>query len=292
MFIDIHVHAFRHSGINRNGAPVFSTPEQLIERYDEAAIEKGIVLPLVSPEVYEAQSTNEVLELCAEFPDRLIPFCNIDPRAVSNSPDADMGFLFEHYIRRGCKGVGEVTANIPFLDPKMQNLFRHAESFGLPLTFHIAARMGGMYGIYDDAGLPQLERSLEAFPGLVFLGHSQTFWAEIGTLRQETDRGGYPSYGIDEDGAVPRLMRDYPNLYGDLSAGSGCNALKRDRGYAVRFLEEFQDRLLFGTDICAPTTPLPLVEFLLDLRVSGEISEDVFQKVAHRNARKLLGIGI
>lgn len=78
------------------------------------------------------------------------------------------------------------------------------------------------------------------------------------------------------------------NLYGDLSANSGCNALKRDPEHAVKFLNEFQDRLLFGTDICAPDTPTPLVDFLLDLRRNGRISEPVFQKVARENARRLL----
>ncbi|MFA6665708.1 MAG: amidohydrolase family protein, partial [Armatimonadota bacterium] len=95
---------------------------------------------------------------------------------------------------------------------------------------------------------------------------------------------------IIEEGVVPHLMRRYPNLYGDLSAGSGHNALARDPEYAVKFLNEFQDRLLFGTDICAPDTPTPLVDFLLDLRDSGKISEAVFQKIARENAVKLLNL--
>jgi len=85
-------------------------------------------------------------------------------------------------------------------------------------------------------------------------------------------------------------MRRFPNLYGDLSAGSGCNALARDPDYAVHFLNEFQDRLLFGTDICAPDTPTPLVDFLLDMRRTGRIGETVFKKVARENARRLLGL--
>ena len=49
-----------------------------------------------------------------------------------------------------------------------------------------------------------------------------------------------------EGGAVVRLMRQYPNLWADLSpaAGSGYNALARDPDYAVKFLHEFQDRLV------------------------------------------------
>jgi len=183
-----------------------------------------------------------------------------------------------------------VTANLPLLDPMVQNLFRHTERIDFPLTFHIAHQTTGVYGLYDDAGLPQLERSLARFPNLKFFGHSQSFWAEIGTLRKIQDRAGYPSYPIDEEGAVPRLMRQYHNLYGDLSAGSGFKALNRDPAYAVNFLEEFQDRLLFGTDICAPDTKTPLVDFLLGLRNDGSISETVFQKVARENAIRILNL--
>lgn len=85
-------------------------------------------------------------------------------------------------------------------------------------------------------------------------------------------------------------MRRYPNLYGDLSAGSGFSALNRDRDYAVSFLNEFQDRLLFGTDICTPDGKAPLARFLLDLRRDKKINEEVFQKIARENAIKLLNL--
>ncbi len=136
--------------------------------------------------------------------------------------------------------------------------------------------------------MPQLEQSLRQFPKLKFFGHSQSFWAEMSRLETPADRFGYPKYPIREEGVIPKLMRRYPNLHGDLSAGSGHNALARDPDYAVQFLNEFQDRLLFGTDICAPDTPTPLVDFLLDLRAKNRISETVFQKVARENAIRIL----
>ena len=81
-----------------------------------------------------------------------------------------------------------------------------------------------------------------------------------------------------------------PRLDGDLSAGSGYNALARDKEYAATFLNEFQDRLLFGTDICSPDTLTPLVDFLMELKHSKLISEEVFKKIARENAIKLLGL--
>ena len=58
MFIDIHAHAYR------NCPPFvakFCTAEQVIERYDQAGIEKGVLLPIVSPEIYLPQANEDEL---------------------------------------------------------------------------------------------------------------------------------------------------------------------------------------------------------------------------------------
>ena len=123
------------------GKQPFATPEQLIVRHNELGIEKAVLLPLVSPEVYLPQSNEEILDMAAAFPDRFIPFCNVDPRALTNSPDAPLDRLLRHYKDRGCCGIGEVMPNLPFQDPLVQNLFKHAESVGLPLVFDIATRI-------------------------------------------------------------------------------------------------------------------------------------------------------
>jgi predicted TIM-barrel fold metal-dependent hydrolase len=290
MFIDIHAHMRTRSGALTDGKPAFASPEQLLARYDALGVEAAVLLPLVSPEIFEPQSCQEILEVCQRYPERFIPFCNVDPRALTHTTDAPLGRLLDYYREQGCKGIGEVTANLPFNHPQTQNLFKHAEAAGLPLTFHIATAIGGTYGLFDEPGLPQLEASLARFPNLVFLGHSQAFWAEMGPLEKPSDRTDYPPYPIAEEGVVPRLFRQYPNLVGDLSAKSGWNALNRDPDYAVKFLDEFQDRLLFGTDICAPDTPTPLVDLLLGLRQNGRIGDTVFNKVARENAIRLLNL--
>ena len=57
-----------------------------------------------------------------------------------------------------------------------------------------------------------------------------------------------------------------------------------------KFLTEFQDRLLFGTDICFFDMPFPMVDLLLEWRDTNKISEEAFNKVARENAVKLLGL--
>ncbi len=291
MFIDIHVHTRMFQHPRRGGKQAYTMPDELIARYDKIGVEQAVLLPGVNPEcAYAPQSNEEIIAIAEKYKGRFIPFCNIDPRAMTNSPTAPLGDLLRHYKDEGCKGIGEICANLPFLDPMVQNLFKNVQEVGIPLTFHIAPYLGGYYGLYDDPGLPQLQQSLARFPDLKFFGHSQAFWAEIGKLDKPADRCGYPRYPVREEGVLPKLMRDYPNLYGDMSAGSGHNALARDPEYAVKFLNEFQDRLMFGTDICAPDTPTPLVDFLIGLRDSGKISEVVFKKVAKENAIKILGL--
>ena len=288
MFIDIHGHVYRRPFTGMNKGLLFSSPEQLLKRYEEIGIEKACLLPLVSPEVYLPQSNEEILDIAAAYPDRFIPFCNLDPRAVTNSADAPLGDVLRYYRDLGCKGIGEVMPNLHFLDPLVQNLFKCVQDVGWPLIFDGATRIGGAYGLYDDAGLPQLEKCLQRFPRLTFLGHGPPFWAEIGVLDKPEDRAGYPQYPLRAEGAVPRLFRKYPNLYGDLSAGSGYNALARDPEHAVRFLHEFQDRLLFGTDICGPEQRVPQAAFLRELLTAKRISDAVFRKIARENAIKLL----
>jgi hypothetical protein len=87
-------------------------------------------------------------------------------------------------------------------------------------------------------------------------------------------------------------MRKYPNLHGDLSANSGFTAIHRDKEFGIKFLEEFQDRLYFGTDIVSPNTPTPLRDYLIELRTEGAISEQIFNKISHQNAIKLLDLKI
>lgn len=291
MFIDIHGHTRKIPGFTRSDTAAYTTPDQLIARHDNLGIEKGVLLPGVNPECSRVpQSNEEILEIAKDYPGRFIPFCNIDPRALTNSPDAPMNEILMYYKDKGCKGIGEVCANLPFENPMVQNLFRHTEQVGLPLTFHIGPTIGGNYGLYDDPGLPQLEKSLQTFPKLKFFGHSQAFWAEMAPLENIEDRAGYPTGPITEEGAVPKLMRKYPNMYGDMSAGSGHNALARDEQYAVKFLNEFQDKLFFGTDICAPDTPAPLVDLLIKFRDEKKITEEVFNKVAKQNAIRVLGL--
>ena len=129
------------------------------------------------------------------------------------------------------------------------------------------------------------------FPNLIFIGHSQKFWAEISGDCTEEVRAGYPRGKVAEGGRVVELMRKYPNLHVDLSANSGYNAMVRDEEFAYRFLEEFSDRIYYGTDICAANgmqEPLIQLSAWLDQAAeNGRISYETYKKVCRDNALRL-----
>jgi len=295
MLIDIHVHTCkaRHPKITRMNGTHYPCPATLIAMMDEAGIDKAVVQTTLSPEWrYTTVTPEETLEICAARPDRLIPFCNFDPRFLQNAPTADFRPLLEAYKELGCRGVGEYIPNLYFDDPLNLNFFGQVEEAGLPLTFHVAPRFGGCYGCVDDVGLPRLETVLKTFPDLIFLAHSQPFWAEISTdVIQNGERVGYPK-GKVTPGRVVELMRRYPNLHGDLSAGSGFNAISRDPEFGYAFMEEFQDRLYFGTDIANVPQKLPIVPYFRELREKRLISAAAHEKITWRNADRLLGLGL
>ena len=297
-FFDVHGHCAAAHGFAPGGVAYECTPDELLRLYDRHGIARGVLMPELNPEAsFRSQSNEEVLAIAAAHPDRFVPFCNVDPRMAGLGREAPFEEVLRHYRDLGCRGLGEVCARLPFRDDRVQALLAAAEKVGFPVTFHLAAAdRDGFYGLVDEPGLPQLEESLRRFPKLRFFGHSQPFWFELAAYPAGADRNAYPEGPVGEEGALVRLLRTYPNLYGDLSAQSGARALTRDRAYAAAFLEEFQDRLMFGLDMCCPRAPSStdpaLPPFLRSLRDAGDISETVFGKVARGNALRELGFGI
>jgi predicted TIM-barrel fold metal-dependent hydrolase len=93
-------------------------------------------------------------------------------------------------------------------------------------------------------------------------------------------------------GITDQLLSNYPNIYGDLSAGSGLNALLRDEDHARDFLKRHQDKLLYGSDCddrvgtgkaCSGSQQLATVRRLAP-------DAGAVQKMFHDNAARLLKI--
>lgn len=297
MIVDIHTHIsdLRSPG-SMDRMPL--SVDALLQRLDDEGIDQAVVLPwpacpeavtlpalfLPNPDIVSQ------LRLASAHPDRLILFGNLDPRWAGNSPNADFTPLLERFIEMGCRGIGELAAGIPIDDPRVVNVFRQCGAMGLPVLIETAGPGLGRYGLIDEAHAPRLERVLGLVPEVIIIGHGPGFWAEIGEGLTDEAKSGYPSEPIGAGGALWRLMRTYPNLYADISAGSGWNALTRDPAPGLAFVREFIHRLCFGTDTCFADERgrMPQLRWLRDLRTSGQITQEEFDAISGGNTLRLL----
>ena len=293
MIIDIHSHVYAFPVIKPYvGATTFMSAEQQIAMMDSKGVDKAVILPLCNPEIpTEPQSMGEILYICRKYPGRFIPFCNLDPRLPKRKDlitVEDFDFKIKQYAELGCKGLGELTCRIEWVDSSMQMLLEACQRYEFCITFHTITEDFDGYGIIDEIGLPGLEAVLKKFPKLKFLGHSPGFWSEISGDVSSNDKNGYPTDRVADGGRLKYLMRRYPNLYGDISANSGLYALKRDLEHAYKFIEEFQDRLLLGLDYCSVENDMQHIEWLKEAVNSGNISNEAYEKITWKNAASVL----
>ena len=182
-----------------------------------------------------------------QAPDRFVLGYAPDPRL----PDAidRLEAAIEVY---GVRVYGELKLRMMYDNPDALRMFHHCGERGLAVVVHIDYEFDGgskyprpnwWYG----GGIEAFERAVRACPGTTFNGHAPGFWAHI-SGDDQYDKVGYPGGKVAPGGKVVEMLRQYPNLYGDLSAGSGFNALNRDPEFARDFVLEFQDRLLYARD--------------------------------------------
>lgn len=152
----------------------------------------------------------------------------------------------------GVQVYGELKLRMMYDNPDALRMFRFCGTHGLPVVVHIDYEFntGRAYprpSWWYGGGIEALERAVRACPGTAFVGHAPGFWAHI-SGDDQFDRAPYPKGPVLPGGKVVEMLRRYPNLYADLSAGSGLNALQRDPVFATDLILEFQDRLLYARD--------------------------------------------
>ncbi|MBU0478115.1 amidohydrolase family protein [bacterium] len=192
--IDIHMHIgrlYNEKSIKPEDQAL--TPEYLLDFMDEAGIEKAVLLPIENPEATSYYVTTDyVLDVCKKYPDKFIPFCNVDPRR------SRLYEVIKEYKDRGCKGMGEVLAGLYVDDPLMQRMYEICGELGLPIIFDLCR-----ITCFDDLRLPRFENMIKKFPETTFIGHGPRFWAEISADYKSPDIS-YPTGKVVSSGAVER----------------------------------------------------------------------------------------
>ena len=282
--LDIHCHL-------GNDGSLF-TPEERMELDRFLGIDRAVILPSPVQDGAEmiqgCMNSREAMETAMKYPEHFSWFVNVEP----DGSDRVVRELREAKAN-GAKGIGEFGTKFSFDDVWVDHLLDVCGALKLPFLFHISPYGTNSYGIIDGKGLTGLEGALERHPDTIFIAHSQPFWYELGTYSPDLPGAalnGFPFGKVEEEGRAVELLRKYDNLYADLSAISGMNAILRDPDYGVRFLREFQGRLMYGTDLVSREFVFPLGQMLDYYLLSGRIDERIYRKICRENAQKLLDI--
>ncbi|MCM8822821.1 MAG: amidohydrolase [Candidatus Omnitrophica bacterium] len=284
MIIDAHNHPEWHG----------HTIEKFIRNMDENQIDITWLLTWESPEDEYPPSIfssipcweqtgpipfSRVIEYIKHRPDRFVPGYAPDPRR----PEA-IDLLAGAISLYGVRVYGELKLRMMYDNPDAIRMFRFCGEKGLPVVVHIDYEFdtGSNYprpSYWYGGGIEAFERAISKCPETNFLGHGPGFWAHI-SGDDKFDKEVYPAGKVKEGGKIIEMLHKYPNLYCDLSAGSGLNAIKRDVEFGKKFLVEFQDRILFARDYFDSLHR----EFLESL----DLDSAVVEKIYYKNALKLV----
>jgi len=258
---------------------IFVSEKDLLSYMADVGIEKSVVLP--TPHFDAAlgeyiHSSERVLRIC-RFHQELIPFCCLDPE------ENERLNVLEDYVSKGAVGYGEHKVRLPIDHPGSLEIYEFCGEIGIPVLMHL-----------DEAHNYGFER---IFPKLAakysrtnFIMHGPGWWRHI-----SADPGSelYPKGPVKPHGLVDKILLEYGNVYADISATSGLNALQRDKEYAKEFLERHRLKILLGTDfpcIDGYGKQYGVDKLHLSLLESLELSDVAFKDITSKNAERLLKI--
>lgn len=261
------------------------TIDDTIRHMDATGTAQAFVLPLETGEGGVTLRSETVLHAFHKYSDRVIPFCQTDIRRD------DVLQRIRAYHLLGCRGIGEQKEHLALDDHRVERVIALCDELDWPITIHFQDGPKG----YNQGLAEHLETYLQRYRRVRIIGHAQTWWANISADVPPPTQTLYPKGPVKPGGLLDRLMEKYPNLYADLSAGSGYGALTRDRDFTAKFLVRNRKQLLFGSDCpcydgkgkafkgtCYSTQ---LQAFLREMISDQEVLQDIL----YRNARRVVG---
>lgn len=168
-------------------------------------------------------------------------------RSVALDPaEAGADQALRRAIQDGAVSIGELKQHLAIDSPEMRRVYEVAAEMRVPVMLHIQTFPHFAGELPYNTGYEHFDKVLAAYPKTKFIGHGDLFWANI-SADVLTDRG-YPSGPVKAGGLTDKWLSEFPNLYADMSANSGNNALSRDPEFSKGFIARHQDKLIFGSD--------------------------------------------
>lgn len=285
MIIDAHQH------VNWLGHNI----DKIIENMDQHGIDRSWLLTWEGPEeerdlyyyrVSDPCRANmplkDIIEACRRYPERFIPGYAPDPRDPKSLNRLEAAVeLYDVKI------YGEWKYRLPVDSPECITMFRLCGKLNLPVIIHLdvpflpPVDLNKPFQLWYGGTIENFVRALQACPDTIFLGHGPGFWRYL-SGDGDTHPEIYPQGEWLSGGKLVPILRRYPNLWCDLSAGSAKYALSRNENFAKEIMEEFQDRLLFARD--------QFDSMMYDFLISLSLKNTVLEKILAKNAQRLVPI--
>jgi len=238
-----------------------ATAEELIASMDQAEIDTSVILNTgwMSQELC-AQINDYILEAAARYPERLVPFCAIQPK-VGEAAIVEL----ERCARGGARGIGELRPDIQGFDlgdkGLMEPFAEVARRYHLLFLIHASEPVGHLYPGKGTITPDILYRFISNFPELrVICAH----WG-----------GGLPFYAL-----MPEVASALANTFFDTAATPFLY-----QPQIFKHIAEIAgaDKILFGSDY-----PLLAPSRIIDQIESVGLSPEVKAMILGGNARRLL----
>ena len=167
-------------------------------------------------------------------------------------PDAEQ--VLTQAVKDGAQGFGEMKFHVAADGPELRRMYALAADLQVPILIHFQeVDHFPNEGTWSTGFAKTFESILKAYPKTTFIGHADAFWANVSA--DYHNEAAYPSGPIKRGGLTDKWLGDYPNLFGDMSANSGNNAMSRDAEFTADFLKRHQDKLFFGSDCSLQRRP-------------------------------------
>ena len=215
----------------------FEKAQMLMEASEKTGVKKTVLVasPIETLSLNGSKSftgykenMDEIFRIADTYPKKFIPFCTVSPM------DPGVMEYLQECLNRGAKGLKLYNGHsyyhdifgLPLDSPRMMPVYAFAERNQMPILFHVNIVK------YQN----ELETVLKKNPGLlVSIPHFMVSSVDISKVEDLMDR--------------------YPNLYTDISFGSteflaaGFRRISKDPGKYAGFINDYQDRVLFGADM-------------------------------------------
>jgi uncharacterized protein len=311
--IDVHNHVDDASGVGDR-----IPPTDLVKGMDQANVKKIVILTGMWGEKLQTVLDSVV----KPYPDRFVVFAQMDWRKIDDPNfSAEMVAQLDDAVRRGARGLkvlkdwglGVKDRSGKFVaidDPRMDPVWEECGRLGIPVAIHSTdpeafftptdakneryeELMRNPTWSFYGPGIPDKFTLLEQRNHIVAKHPKTTFIAlHVANWPENLE-------------AVSEWLRTYPNMYVEFGAREA--ELGRQPRRAGQFFNEFQDRILFGTD--AEPIPPMYANYFRWLETNDEyfpywdypgqgrwmiygmgLSDKILEKVYHANAEKILAM--